>query len=233
MAAGFRAVSPVLAGVVPFGMIFGVAGVAKGLNVLETSGMSLLVFAGASQLAAIELMANHAPLAVAIATALVINLRMLMYSASLAPHLAESPVWFRALCGYMLTDQAYALSVSRFLDGRELDRKVWFYMGAALTLWIVWQIATLAGAILGAGIPAGWHLEFAIPLCFLSLIFPVLRDRPSMFAALVSGVMALVCRNAPLHSGMIIAAVSGIATGVILDRRAGAAGENKAEEKAA
>jgi 4-azaleucine resistance transporter AzlC len=213
LAEGVRAVAPVLLGVLPFALVAGVAAVSTGLSLVEAMGMSVVVFAGASQLAALDLLRQDAPLAVVVVTAAVINLRMMMYSASIAPHFRSFSARWKALLAYLLTDQAYALSLARFGDDDEIDRKR-FYLGIAATLWIVWQLGTLAGVLLGAGVPDSWGLEFAVPLVFLAVLVPVLEGRASLVAAGVAAAVAVGGGGLPLNLGLLVAAVVGIAAGM-------------------
>ena len=211
--AGVRDVSPLLLGIIPFGLVAGIAAVNAGLGLAEAVGLSVIVFAGASQLAAIELLAQNAPLAVVIGTAVVINVRMVMYSASIAPYLADYGRRFRAGLAYLLTDQAYALSVAEY--ERTPDRNRWrYYLGAAATLWIVWQITTVVGFVIGAGVPDAWGLTFAVPLVFLALLVPAMKDRPTVLAAVVGGAVAVAAAGLPMNLGLLTGAVSGIVAGL-------------------
>jgi predicted branched-subunit amino acid permease len=206
-------VSPLLLGIIPFGLVAGIAAVNAGLGVAEAVGLSVVVFAGASQLAAVELLAQNAPLAVVIGTAVVINVRMVMYSASIAPYLAGYGRRFRAGLAYLLTDQAYALSVAEF--ERTPDRTRWrYYLGAAATLWIVWQITTVVGFVIGAGVPEAWGLTFAVPLVFLALLVPAMKDRPTVLAGVVGGAVAVAAAGLPMNLGLLTGAVSGIVAGL-------------------
>ena len=216
LAAGVRDVSPLMLGIVPFALVAGIAAVDAGLGLAEAVGMSVIVFAGASQLAALELLGENAPLAVVVGTAAVINLRMLMYSASIAPHFAEYGRRLRAGLAYLLTDQAYALSVAEFDANPERSR--WrYYFGAAASLWIVWQVGTVAGVVLGAGVPDAWGLTFAVPLVFLALLVPAMKDRPTTAAGVAGGAVAVVAAGLPLNLGLLVGALSGIAAGLIVE----------------
>ena len=146
--AGAKGVLPILIGVIPFGLVAGAAVIQAGFGIAEAVGMSLIVFAGASQIAATTLFGGGAPLWVALGTALVINARMFIYGVSLAPLLAEAPAWARPFLGYMLVDQNYASTMTegRFLEDVDI---VWYYFGGGASLWIVWQLSSLAGALLG------------------------------------------------------------------------------------
>jgi 4-azaleucine resistance transporter AzlC len=224
--AGVRTVSPVMVGVVPFGLVAGAAAVGAGLSVLQAAALSVVVFAGASQLAAIELLGADAALAVVVGTALVINSRLLMYSASLAPHFLEEDGRWRALMAYVMTDQAYALSVTRYGEGLSgLDRKRWFYLGTALPLWVVWQACTVVGAVLGASVPPWLPLSFAVPLTFLALLVPAVEGRATGAAALVGGGVATAGVGLPFNLGLLAGAVLGILAGVVVDRAATEVGE--------
>jgi 4-azaleucine resistance transporter AzlC len=213
---GVRAVAPVLVGIVPFGLVAGAAAVEVGLSGLQAVGLSVVVFAGAAQLGAIDLLGGDAPLAVVVVTALVINLRMLMYSASIAPHFRDAATRWRAGLAYLLTDQAYALSVTRFGADRPV-RKRWYYLGAALPLWAVWQVCTVAGVVVGARVPDSLPLSFAVPLTFLALLVPAVTDRAAGVAATVGGVGAVVGAGLPLNLGLIAGALGGVVAGLLVE----------------
>lgn len=213
---GVRDALPLLLGIIPFGLVAGIAAVDAGLGLQHAIGFSAVVFAGASQLAAIDLLGSNAPLAVVFVTAVVINLRMMMYSASIAPELREQPARWKALMAYVLTDQAYALSMVRYRDP-DVDRR-WYYLAAAFTLWAVWQLATVAGVFLGAGVPDAWGLEFAVPLVFLALLVPAMQDRATTVAGLVGGIVAIGVAGLPLNLGLLVAATVGIVGGVVAER---------------
>jgi 4-azaleucine resistance transporter AzlC len=205
-------------GIIPFGLISGVAAVEIGLNAVEALGMSVLVFAGSAQLAAVQLLGAGASAAVILLTTLVINLRFVMYSAALAPHLKRLERPWRFSLAYLLTDQAFALSVTRFTEDTGVRRR-WFYLGVSLPLWLVWQAATLAGVLVGAQLPASLSLGFAIPLTFLALTFPAVQDRPTAAAAVSAAAVAVAAANLPYNLGLILAAVTGVAVGLVLEAR--------------
>ena len=210
---GVRRVSPMLLGVIPFGVVCGAVCVDVGIPVMKTALMSIIIFAGASQLAAVQLMAQHAPMAVAIGTALVINMRYIMYSASIGPHLQGHSLFKKMILAYVLVDQSYATSINRFAADREPVHKAWFFFGASITMWLGFNTATLAGALLGAVIPPTWSLDFAIPLTFTALVIPAVVDRPTLLAAVSSGLVALLAAPLPYNLGLMAAAVTGILVG--------------------
>ena len=210
---GVRDALPLLLGVAPFGVVSGIAAVEAGLDLGQTVGLSVIVFAGASQLAALDLLGRDAPLAVIALTAVVINLRMLMYSASIAPYFREFSAKWKAGLAYVLTDQAYALSIARYRSSRAIDEKA-YYVGAAVTIWAVWQVATVAGVFLGTGVPESWGLEFTVPLIFLALLVPAMEDRATTAAGIVGGGVAVAGAGLPLNLGLLVGAAVGVAVGL-------------------
>ncbi|WP_299265564.1 AzlC family ABC transporter permease [Halorientalis sp.] len=216
-ARGVREVAPLLLGVAPFGLVAGIAAANAGLDLTQAVGMSVIVFAGASQLAALDLIGRDAPLSVVVLTAVVINLRMLMYSASIAPHFRTFATRLKAGLAYLLTDQAYALSIASYRGERSVDRAA-YYIGVALTLWVVWQVTTAAGVVLGTGVPDAWGLEFAVPLVFLALLVPAMEDGPTTVAGLAGGTIAVAGAGLPLNLGLLVGASVGIVAGLVAER---------------
>ncbi len=217
---GARAMLPLLPGAVPFGMIAGVVASNAGLDALAGIGQSIVVFAGAAQLASTQLIADAAPVFVVILTGLVINLRFAMYSAALAGHLSALPRWRRWLAAYLMTDQSYALSVLRYTARPQMSlaAKFAFYMGGAIPMWTVWLAATAAGYFLGNRIPASWSLDFFVPLSFLALIVPSIADRANAAAALTGGAAAIIAWSLPFNLGLFLAALAGIAAGYAVEK---------------
>jgi 4-azaleucine resistance transporter AzlC len=218
MAAGATEVAPILVGIVPFGLVAGAAVIQAGFSVVEAMGMSVFVNAGASQIVATTLFGSGAPMWVALATALVVNARMFIYSTSIAPVLGEAPGWLRPLLGHMLVDQNYASTMTKGRFRTDVD-VVAYYVGAWLALASVWQVSNLAGALLGPLIPPSWGLDFAVPLVFLAMLAPTLKDSTAVGVALVTGVAAAVLVPIlPLQSGLIAALVAGMVYGAWRDR---------------
>ncbi len=219
-----------LAGVMPFALIAGAAPVQEGISVAATIGMSLIIFAGVAQLVAAQLIGDGATPVLVIFTVAIINLRFLMYSASLAPYLGEPPARWKALVSYLLTDQAYAVSVTRFSResaqdtesgipdeagrGRSYPGRIGYYLGAAVAMWVVWQIGTVSGIALGARVPEALALDFAMPLVFLALMFSAITSRASSVAAFGAGAMALIAAGLPLNLGLIAAIAAGVSAGM-------------------
>jgi len=214
---GFRAIAPMLPGVVPFGMTAGIAAIDAGLGPVVGLAMSVIIFAGASQLVIAQLLNDGALPVIVLLTALLINLRMIMYSTSLAPYLGGLPLHWKTGLAYLLTDQAYAVSITRFLGGGSSGQWHWYYLGVALPIWLIWLLATGLGVWLGAAVPVTWQVGFALPLVFLVLLVPIIRDRPNLIAAAVGGSVAVIAHGAPYHMGLSIGAAAGIASGVLAE----------------
>jgi len=210
----------VLLGIVPFGVITGVAMVASGIPPLIAMLMSLIVFAGASMVASAQLLASAAPAALIILTTLIINLRFMMYSASLRLHFADAPLRWRIAIAYLTADNVYGLLLSRFSEHPRDEGKLEYFMGAGLVVWAAWQAAVLGGVLIGAGVPASWRLEFAAPLAFIAMTIPHLRDRAMIAAALAAGVAVIAAHALPLRLNIVVAAAVGIAAGLVFEKKA-------------
>lgn len=215
---GVRTILPMLLGIVPFGVIVGITAVGTEIGGLMGFLTSPIIFAGAAQLATIQLVDQGAAAAVIIATALVINSRHLMYSAGLASGFREFPRAWRYALPYVMTDQAFLFSSLKWETETDPVIRRWFFLGIGLGLWLPWQLATAAGVLVGTGIPDSWQLDFAVPLVFMALLPPAIRGRPELAAAIVAGVVAVVAQTMPWNVGLIVAALSGIVTGVVAAR---------------
>jgi len=216
---GVRAVAPLFLGVLPFGAIAGAAAVSVGLDAAPALALSVIVFAGASQLAMLELLSQNAPWFVILATAMAINARFTIYSLSLAPRFQHLGRRAKALAAYLLTDQAYAVSIVHYDRGAGPKAGKCFYFGAAASLWVVWLAGTALGVGFGAEAAARGPFQFAVPLTFLALLVPSLKNRPTVFAAAVSGLTVLALHALPLNLGFLAAVFAGAAAGVWAERR--------------
>ncbi len=215
--AGVRSVIPLLIGGFPFGLIYGALALNAGLSRAAAQGMSSVVFAGSAQFITAQLVHENTPGLIIVLTIAVLNLRHMLYSASLAPYLVALPVRWKALLSYLLTDEAYAPTIVHYEEEGITPQAHWFLLGAGGVLWADWQITTALGIFLGAAIPESWPLDFALPLTFIAMVVPVLRDRPAIAAALSAGVVALVTFSLPYQLGLILAALAGIVVGTLLE----------------
>ena len=207
-----------LAGVAAFGVITGVAMVASGIAPAVAMLMSVIVFAGASMVAAAQLLASGSPAALVILTTVFINLRFMMYSASLRLHFGREPLGWRLLIAYLQADNVYGLTLMRVAEHPDAPGRRDYFMGAALVVWFAWQLAVGAGIVLGAGLPASLRLEFAAPLAFIAMTIPLLRDRAMVAAALVAAVTVVAAHALPFKLSVPLAALAGIAAGLAFER---------------
>lgn len=221
--------APFILVIIPFATLFGLLAVEAGLSVLETLMFSMVVIAGASQFTALQLMQEEAPTLIVLASALAVNLRMAMYSASLTPYLGAAPLWQRALASYTLVDQSYVVSTAQFESAPEMTvpQRVAYFFGTVTTVIPLWYGFTLVGAALGAQVPEAWALDFAIPIAFLAIIAPMFRTLAHVSAAFVAVLVSLLAAGLPYSLGIIVAGICGMIAGaqaeLWMDRKRGAA----------
>ncbi|MBM3391203.1 MAG: branched-chain amino acid ABC transporter permease [Betaproteobacteria bacterium] len=213
--AGVRACLPLSPGILLFGMVCGAAAAGAGLTPGQSFALSWMVFAGSSQIVATQLFAAGAPGWVIVLTGWVVNLRFMMYSATLAQQFRGTSRLERWLAGYLLTDQAFGVTLARILDGKR--DIAWFYLGIAATLWLFWQVASLAGIVLGARVPAALSIDFVVALTFIGVLAPLVRNR-AMAAAAVAGGLTSVFLVLPLKLNLMAAALIGAAVGIAMER---------------
>ena len=220
--AGARDMAPAQLGLLPFGLVCGVGAQSAGASVWENLGLSALMFSGAAQIIAAQLIAAGAPVAVTILTCFVVGLRFLMYSAAMAPHLKDLPPRWRNGLAFLLTDQAFAAGIRRFRETGDMRNGASYFLGAGALLWMAWQGSCLAGFWAGNVIPASWSLDFIVPLCFLALLVPALEDHSTRVAALAAGIAVVALDALPMRLSLICAGVIGIVAGMITEARRGA-----------
>jgi predicted branched-subunit amino acid permease len=214
-AEGARAVSPLVPAAATVGLVTGVAAVAVGLSPVQSAAMSVAVNSPTVMLAAFQLLGERTPAVVVVAAALTVGLRFVIISLSIAPYFRRLGAAWRWVLAYLLWTPAYALSVEQFEREPETSRRG-YYLGTAVPLWLSFQAALVAGVALGPRVPDGWGLEFVVPLAFIALLFRMLDDRPTVGAALVAGLVAVLAAPVPLNLGIVVAAVAGTTAGVLL-----------------
>lgn len=226
---GMRAVAPALVATGAWGLVTGVAMIQSGLTTAQALAMTLLVYAGSAQLAALPLLAASAPLSVIFLTAAVVNLRFVIFSAALQPYFSHFPLVRRALLGYVATDVGFAMFLSRYGDvapsERGSDEQLWFFLGMAGGIWFAWQSMSMLGIALAAQVPQTWGLDFAAILGLIAMTIPMISGRPSIVGAVTAGVVAVLAAGLPLKLGLVAAVACGIAAAMgaelLLERRAG------------
>lgn len=217
---------PILLGVFPFGVIYGASAIKAGLSPLLAQAMSAIIFAGSAQFVTVQLVSAGTPGLILVLAGFVVNLRHMLYSASVAPYIRQVSGGWKWLLSYLLTDEAYVVTITHFqregLDeeaARQHPHNHMYMLGAGLALWTTWQLSSAGGVFLGGWVPADWPLDFALPLTFLALLVPALRERSSAAAALAGGVVALLAAALPLKLGLVVAAAAGITVGLLVPVR--------------
>jgi len=222
---GFRDGTPFIFVAIPFGTLFGVFATEAGLNIVQTMAFTATVFAGAAQFAALQLLQENTPTAIILVSALAVNLRMAMYSASLTPYMGAAPMWQRAIAAYLTVDQSYACSIVQFEKEPDLTipQRMAYFFGSVAPITPLWILATYMGAVLGTRIPESWALDFALPITFLAMIGPMMRTLPHVVAAMVAIVVSLLTVAIPYNLGLLIAGCAGMMAGaqaeLMMERR--------------
>ncbi len=214
--AGVKDELPILVGVIPFGMIYGILALGAGLSTTEAQAMSAIVFAGSAQFMLVQMAGVGTPALVMILTGFVINLRHALYSASVAPYMQRLSTSWKVLLAYLLTDEAYAVTITNYnKDGESEARlKHWYFLGAGLALWSSWQVSSAVGIFLGTRLPPEWSLDFTLALTFIGLVIPALKDRACVLAATAAGATAVLAFRLPYKLGLLTAALVGIIVGL-------------------
>ncbi len=216
---GVKAELPILVGVVPFGLIYGILALDAGLSALQAQAMSTVVFAGSSQFIMAQLFAINTSVVVIIITAFLVNLRHALYSASLSPYVKHLSGGWKYGLAYLLTDEAYAVSINHYREPGELKYKHFYLLGSGLALWTTWQISTAAGILVGSVIPPELPLDFFIVLTFIALVVPNLEDRAGLFSAVAAGTISVFAFQIPFRLGLVVAALVGIAVGMVVEEK--------------
>jgi predicted branched-subunit amino acid permease len=221
---GARDMVPWLLGVSPFGLVIGISAVKADIPTLAGWLTGPLIYGGSAQVAAIGMLDSGAATYAVIITALVINLRLILYSGAMAPHWRGTPWWWKLLGGYLLVDPSFAVGIERYGRSgagpeaptqRAMLQAHAHYLGAAVSLWATWLAAIAVGALAGAQLPAAARLEFIIPLFLIGQVVPKLATSTTRRAALTAAAAALLAFSAPLHLGTAIAIVAGIGAGLV------------------
>lgn len=207
---------PVFVPAIPFALVLGVAIMSSGIDPLLAWSSSFIIYGGASQLTLITLLGEGAAGAAAITAALIVNARHLMYSAALAPTFQQQPAWFRWVGSYFLIDQVFALGMLRINDDPRKFRI--YYLAVGATFWLLWLITTAFALWVGPMVPLDWGIGFAVPILFLGLLVMGIDRWPKAAAALAAAGITLLAADLPNRSGLLVGALAGVFTGVVLDR---------------
>ena len=204
--------------VVPFGLIFGVLSIDVGFSPLETMGMSLIVFGGASQIVLLQLFSGGASSLVIISSVGAVNSRHLLYGAVVSEHLSDLKLIWKIIISYFLIDQAFARSNEYFKKKKD-ENKYFHLVGGGATCWVIWQSTTFLGIVLGEAIPDKLGLSFAVPLTFLALLVNDFRKLINVVVIIISGLVATIGFNyIPFKAYVIVSALIGLFTAMILTK---------------
>ena len=215
---GIMDVSPLMIPVVPFGLIFGVLAIDIGFSPMETMGMSLIVFGGASQIVLLQLFSGGASSLVIISSVGAVNSRHLLYGAVVSEHLSDLKLIWKIIISYFLIDQAFAIS-NEYLKKNKQSNKYFHLVGGGATCWVIWQSTTLLGIVLGEAIPDKLGLSFAVPLTFLALLVNDFRKLINVVVIIISGLVATIGFNyIPFKAYVIVSALIGLFTAMILTK---------------
>lgn len=216
---GFRALLPIISGIIPFGAVMGSSFAEAKLSFWQAILMNTVVYAGAAQLATVNLMTLNAAVFVVVATGLIINLRFLLYSAAMAPVLHDAKPLVKFLCAFTLTDQSYATMTANESKFATNTEAIHYYLGTAACMLLVWHGSVVAGYVFGNFAPASWSLDFAVPLSFVALLVPTLRNKKYVAVAVFSSLASLVLHQLPMRTGLVATAVLSMGLAYILMRK--------------
>lgn len=209
---------PITTGIIPFGLVMGTVCSEAQLTLLQSVAMNLFVFAGASQLASVDLMGSQTEVIVVVATGLIINLRFMLYSAALSPLVGNSSFLTKLASAYCLTDQNYAVMSAHQGKLTESGEIIKFYFGASVCMIVTWHMSVIAGYIFGNFAPTSWSLEYAVPLSFVALVIPSLKSKVFIYVAIFTSVFSIIFKTLPYNLGLILTAILGISFGAFLTR---------------
>lgn len=215
---GFRVAFPQSIGLVPWALVTGVAMVSAGFTPLQAMGMNVLVYAGVAQLGTLPLIVAGAPLWLIVVTALVLNLRFLIFSAAIAQGFRGIGAGIRLLCSYLLIDGIFAACLEKMLLQEDRQWRLGYYLAPAAWSWLLWQVFALVGVLAGGSIPKNWSLEFMATIALMVIMVPMAKMRPMLVAAAVGGGLALLLRGMPLRLGIIVAILGGILAGILAEQ---------------
>jgi predicted branched-subunit amino acid permease len=217
---GFRAMLPLLVAVAPLGLVVGVRAAEADLPAGAGWATGVLIYGASAQLAAIDLLDQGLAPAVVVLTVAVVNVRLALFSAAMGSHWSETRPGQRLLASYLLVDPSYAVGEEGYRRFRMAADGLSHYLAGAITLWVGWQLAIITGLVVGARVPAGLHLDFAVPLALIAIVAPQVDSRASAATVAVAGAVAVAGQSLPLASGLPLALVAGAAAGSLTAREA-------------
>jgi 4-azaleucine resistance transporter AzlC len=217
--AGFRDTFPLVVGAIPFALIFGAGAITNGISPAGAQAMSLFVFAGSAQFIASQLVGSGVGAVMIVLTTLVVNLRHVLYSATLAPYLKHLPQCWLAPLGFWLTDESFVVVLSRYHQPDNSPYKHWYFLGSEVFMYVNWNLCTLIGILAGQRIPnlEDLGLKFAMTVTFIGMLIPLFTSPALLVSAIVAAITALIAFPLPNKLYLTLAAVTGIAAGVLVE----------------
>jgi len=215
--AGARDITPLVIAAMPFAIIYGALAISTGLSELLVMAMSLFVFAGASQFIAVTLLASATAYPIILLTVFIVNLRHMLYAASLMPQMTKIPQWLRAPMAFWLTDEAFAVVSNRLIQSPKNTEFIAYYLGAALTMYTNWALFSWLGMTIGQNIPdiTKWGLDVAMVVAFVGIVVPILRKRADWACAITATVSAVLTYDWPHQTGLLFSSLLAIMVGML------------------
>jgi 4-azaleucine resistance transporter AzlC len=218
--AGARDTFPLIVGAMPFGLIFGTLAQSSGLSFTGTLAMSAFVFAGSAQFIALSLIAAGTAWPIVVLTTGAVNLRHALYSATLAPYISRLPQRWQLPLAFWLTDETFAVVIKRYTNQVDAPHNHGYYLGSALSMYLHWQFCTFLGLIGGQMLPHAteWGLDFAMPVTFIGMVIPYLKNRAMGMTVTVAGLVSLLTFSMPHKLGLMVATLAGVGAGLIFGK---------------
>ena len=207
---------PLQLGVFPFGIAYGILGIEVGLTNIQTFLLSIIIFAGVSQIVFAQLFSTFTPNFMIIGTIGIVNLRHILYGVSLSSYLKKLPLKWRIILSYLITDEAFAISYKRFSEEKKTKYMHFHLLGSGITLWISWQISTLIGIFIGPSIPISLNLEYVIPLSFIAIVVVSINTKIKLIVFIMSALFSILLRDLPWNLWIITSALISIIIGVLI-----------------
>jgi 4-azaleucine resistance transporter AzlC len=217
---GAKDTFPLIVGAIPFGIIFGTLGATAGLSFAATLGMSIFVFAGASQFVCLSLVAAGTAWPMIVLTTFVVNLRHMLYGATMVPFYKKlHPLW-KMVLSFGLTDETFAVAVTRYMQKDDAPYKEYYNLGSMVFMYANWNLCTIIGLTAGKTFPgiSEWGLDFAMPATFIGIVIPYLVSRPMWASVITAGTVSILASGLPHKLGLMVAAVAGVTVGLVCEK---------------
>ena len=207
---------PLQLGVFPFGIAYGILGIEVGLTNIQTYLLSIIIFAGVSQIVFAQLFSTFTPSFIIVGTIGIVNLRHILYGVSLSSYLKKLSLKWRVILSYLITDEAFAISYKRFSEEKNTKYMHFHLLGSGITLWTSWQISTLIGIFIGPSIPISLNLEYVIPLSFIAIVVVSINTKIKLIVFIMSALFSILLRDLPWNLWIITSALISIIIGVLI-----------------